>query len=119
MQKLKKTRRTHKTNIKKQNKKHNNYNHTINNRNTGYPAHEPPRRNHTKYLRRLVGWISCISDCFLFVLELFCCCFCFFMFCFVFAVMFSPSLLSFCIYNRTTHITTNNKQKHSKKNKQS
>ena len=33
-----------------------------NNRNTGYPAHEPPSRNlRDIYSRRFVGWISCIS----------------------------------------------------------
>ena len=46
-------------NIKKhkQNKQNNSKENIQQNRNTGYPAHEPPRINQTFLSRRFVGWI--------------------------------------------------------------
>ena len=81
---------------------------TENNRNTVYPAHEPPRINHTNYSRRFVGWISCIYVVVCFFLELLCLCVCFFM---SFVLCFRLVFLSVCIYNRKTHITKNKTNK--------
>ena len=61
MQKLKKTRRKHKTKQKETEKKHKNLKENKKNRNTGFPAHEPPRINRTNYSQSFVGWIFCIS----------------------------------------------------------
>ena len=70
-------------------------------RNTRYPAHEPPRIFCAIYSRRFVGWIYCISVYFCFFFELLC--FLFYSVVFRFRLVF----LSFCIYNRTqTHINT-------------
>ena len=114
---LKKTRRRHKTNKHKDTykqteqleEKHKK------NRNTGYPAHEPPRINRTNYSRRFVGWIYCISVFSVFFSLSFSVVLCFFMFC---CLCFRLVFLSFCIYNRTiTYTNIKQKQKHSKKNR--
>ena len=90
--------------------------HKQKNRNTGYPAHEPPRINRTNYSRRFVGWISCISVVFPVFLWVF-----LFVCLFMFLLCFRLVLLSFCVYNRKNtyknrkHRTTQRKtEKHKK-----
>ena len=105
-------RKKHKNNRKQLNKKKN--------RNTVFPAHEPPRIIRVIYSWRFVGWIYCI---FL-VLWVFLLFLCFFVLC------FRLVFLSFCMYNRkntytniTKHITnrrkTTNTEQQQKKKQQS
>ena len=113
MQKLKKTRRIHlkKTGRNRKTKyisklegKHKK------NRNTWFPAHEPPRINRTNYSRRFVGWKSCIYICSVF-LRVVLCFFCFFLLFF----LFSPSRFKLLHLQSKKHIKTK-KQKNSKEN---
>ena len=67
------------------------------NRNTAYPAHEPPRINRTNYSWRFVGWIYCISVLFMCFFEFLCFVV---MFLSVVCLCFRLVFLSFCIYNR-------------------
>ena len=102
---------TKQTAINKQhNIKENSKNNIKQHRNTGFPAHKPPRINLTNYSRRFVGWKSC---CFMFVvcsmlfLELLCVVYVSLCFC----VMCSPSLF------KRLHLQSNNTYKHIKQNK--
>ena len=112
MQKLKTTRRkqnkqqkeTEQTTFKQTLRKQQNKN-----RNTEYPAHEPPRIICAIYSRRFVGWISYIYVfCFkCFSLSFSVC------FMFISCLMFSPSLFKLLhLQSTNTHITTEATHKH-------
>ena len=104
MQKLKKTRRKHKQTERNRHKTEKQLEGKLKtNRNTGYPAHEPPRINRTNYSRRFVGWISCISGfCFMFSFEFFC-----FVYVYFCLFRFSPSLFKLLqLQSKKTHIKT-------------
>ena len=125
MQKLKNTRRKHKTTTDKNRTtteqlegKHKH------NRNTGFPAHEPPRIICAIYSRRFVGWKSCFSVLFVFLrvfIYLFMffnvsLCFSFFFFSFFFFFKrFRLVFLSFCIYNRNNTYKKQDKNKNNSK----
>ena len=95
-QKLKKTRRKHKTNRKKQKTTEKLREKQQQNRNTGYPAHEPPRIN-ISYLFAEVRGLDILYFCFVLCFSRsFSVLFLFLYVCLCFRLVY----LSFCIYNR-------------------